>query len=431
MAAKTFEHLRLMKTKSCAFLITALLLCFELLPQAKAVNPPPDGGYPGFNTAEGQNALFNLTTGVGNTANGWYSLWSNTDGSYNTALGVGTLLFNVGDQSTGDGTQNTAVGTAALLSNTDGFRNTATGFRALFSNTIGTGNTAVGADALLSNTAVNNTAVGDGALQNNTIGGGNTAVGHSALQSNTSSANNNTAVGDGALFNHESGGSNTAVGIGALVSHETGSYNTAIGSLSLMSNTTGDYNTALGRMAGGDITGSGNVCIGPNVLGVAGANDTTWIANVYDSVATARQVYVNADNKIGTLSSSRRYKEQIEPMDQASETLFALKPVTFRYKKHVDPGQALSFGLIAEEVAEVSSELVTQDRDGNPQTVRYEAVNAMLLNEFLKEHATIKELKKEIAALTAIVEEQAAQILKVNARLELSEAAPVTAANGP
>src|SRR5215208_7237815 len=116
-----------MKTPIRLFGIFFALLCLTLLPNAQAVIPPPDGGYPGFNTAEGQNALLNLTTGVGNTAVGWYSLFSDTDGSFNTALGAGTLLFNVGDQSTGDGIENTAIGTAALLSNTTGAENTASG----------------------------------------------------------------------------------------------------------------------------------------------------------------------------------------------------------------------------------------------------------------------------------------------------------------
>jgi endosialidase-like protein len=181
-------------------------------------------------------------------------------------------------------------------------------------------------------------------------------------------------------------------------------------------------------MAGAVITGSGNVCIGSNVLGAAGVDDTTWIANVYDSVATARQVYVDADNKIGTLSSSRRYKEQIEPMEKASETLFTLKPVRFRYKKQIDPSQARSFGLIAEDVAEVSPELVTRDREGKAQTVRYEAVNAMLLNEFLKEHRKVAKLEALIAQqhkdFTTALADLKAQIQKVSAQLELNKPAP-------
>ena len=148
--------------------VVFVLVWFAIAPLVRAVVPAPDGGYPGFNTAEGQNALFNLTTGVGNTAVGWFSLWSDTDGSYNTAVGAGTLLFNVGNQSTGEGAQNTAIGTAALLNNTTGSFNTATGTTALVNNTEGVGNTAVGGSALYSNiTGINNTAVGHIALFTN------------------------------------------------------------------------------------------------------------------------------------------------------------------------------------------------------------------------------------------------------------------------
>jgi len=179
-------------------------------------------------------------------------------------------------------------------------------------------------------------------------------------------------------------------------------------------------------------------------------NDTTYIRNVYDSVASARAVFVNSDNKIGTIASSRRYKENITPMDKASEALFALKPVTFRYKKEIDRSRALSFGLIAEEVAEISPDLITRDRDGKPETVRYEAVNAMLLNEFLKEHrkveaqqskideqeATITEVRSIIAqqqegmeVLAMRLGEQASQIQKVSAQIGVSKPATQTVVN--
>jgi Chaperone of endosialidase len=182
------------------------------------------------------------------------------------------------------------------------------------------------------------------------------------------------------------------------------------------------------------------VCIGVNVNGVAGESNTTRIKNIFSSVASQRAVFVNSDNKVGTLASSRRYKEEIKPMEKASETLFALKPVTFRYKKEVDSAQALSFGLIAEDVAKVDSDLITRDEEGKPETVRYEAVNAMLLNEFLKEHRKLEELKsdfqatvaqqqKEIQALTATVKEQAAQIQKVSDKVELTKPAPRTVLN--
>jgi myosin heavy subunit len=177
-------------------------------------------------------------------------------------------------------------------------------------------------------------------------------------------------------------------------------------------------------------------------------DDTTWIKNVFASTAAARAVYVNGDDKIGTLSSSRRYKEEIKPMDKASEALFALKPVTFRYKKEVEPSGVLSFGLIAEEVAEISPDLITCDKDGTPETVRYEAVNAMLLNEFLKEHrkvqeqeVTISELKKAMETVVAQLKEQDSKIQKVSAQLataspsrgglESRESAPEVVVNNP
>ena len=160
-------------------------------------------------------------------------------------------------------------------------------------------------------------------------------------------------------------------------------------------------------------------------------SNTTRISNVYDSVATGRQVYVNSDNKIGTLSSSRRYKEEITPMEKASEPILQLKPVTFRYKKNVDPDQALSFGLIAEDVAKINRELITRDKNGKPQTVRYDAVNAMLLNEFLKEHKKVEQLESTVATLAATVKEQAAEIQKVSALLEIKSSVTQMTASNP
>ncbi len=156
-----------------------------------------------------------------------------------------------------------------------------------------------------------------------------------------------------------------------------------------------------------------------------------------------RAVYVGSDGHLGTLASSRRYKEQIKPMGKASDALFNLKPVTFRYKPQIEPSHRLSFGLIAEEVAEINPDLVGRDEQGKPQTVRYEAVNAMLLNEFLKEHkkveeqqASIVELKstvgqqrKAMDLLAAQLKEQAAQIQKVSAQFEAARPALKVAAN--
>jgi trimeric autotransporter adhesin len=468
-----------LKTITRSLLITLALLCFGLLPRVQAVVPPPDGGYPNFNTAEGQNALFGLTTGVGNAAVGWYSLFSNTDGSFNTAVGVGALVLNVGDQAAGEGVENTAVGTVALLfntsgskntavgtqalfSNTTGIVNTATGYQALFSNTTGTNNTASGRQALFSNTTgslntatgvqalndnidgVFNTATGVQALSSNTTGDDNTANGYQALNFNTTGAQN-TATGVQALKDNISGNSNTATGYLALPSNTQGGNNTATGGQALNNNTTGSQNTATGYQAGFNITGDRNVCIGAGVSGAAGIDDTTWIRNVYASVASGRAVYVNSDNKIGTLSSSRRYKEDIKPMDKASEALFALKPVTFCYNREIDRTRALSFGLIAEEVVEISPDLITCDKEGKPETVRYDAVNAMLLNEFLKEHrkvqdqerriqqqeTTITQLKKEMETVIARLREHDSKIEKVTAQIELSKPGAEMALNNP
>jgi hypothetical protein len=372
-----------LKRVTSVFLIA--LTCFGLTPQAWAVVPAPDGGYPGGNTAEGQNALLSLTCGTYNAAVGFLSLSSDSTGSFNTGIGAGTLLANTADE-------NTATGAGALLSNTNGFQNTANGAFALFSNTTG----------------FQNTATSDVALFSNTTGSFNTAIGRNALHFNTE------------------GIDNVAIGT-ALVDNTTGSANTAIGTAALGGNVTGNNNTALGSQAGSSIDGSGNVCIGKGVSGDAGVDDTTWIRNVYDSVAVTRQVYVNQDNKIGTLASTRRVKDDIKPMDKVSETIFALKPVRFRYKKEIDRYRAPQFGLVAEDVAQVNPDLVTQNENGEVETVRYEAINAMLLNEFLKERkkveqqeATIAELKSGMEALTAMVKEQASQIQKANARLGMS-----------
>jgi hypothetical protein len=383
-------------------LIVGALACFGLLLKAEAVVPAPDGGYPGFNTAEGQKALFGLTTGVANTAVGWYSLVNNTDGGYNTGVGAGTLLFNVGDQITGDGTQNTAIGVAALLFNTTGLANTASGVTALLNNIEGNGNTANGW----------------GALSNN--------------NGNPPDGSANTAVGAGALFSNTTGDSNTAIGLNALVNNTTGSGNTAVGVRALDENTSGGLNVALGVNAGHDVVAAQNViCIGLNVFG-ADVGDSCFIGNIFgETSASGAAVYVNSNHRLGTLTSSCRFKDDIKPMEKLSEALFALNPVTFHYKKKIDPTGMQQFGLVAEDVEKVNPDLVVRDKEGKPYSVRYDQVNAMLLNEFLKEHKNVQELKatlgqqqKEIAVLIAHIKEQDAKIQRVNDQLEMSNAAP-------
>jgi uncharacterized coiled-coil protein SlyX len=428
----------------CGLLLVWLsLACFALPQRTQAVVPAPDGGYPNFTTAEGTKALQSLTTGSANTAVGWYSLFSNTEGSFNTAVGVGTLLFNVGD-TTFFGMENTAMGAAALLFNTTGSFNTANGGQALLSNTEGSGNTANGFYALYSNTTGNNntangifalssnttgegnTANGDGALASNTTGEGNTANGSLALQFNTTGGGN-TANGLGALFSNTEGVGNTAVGANtdlpqttaALGSNIDGAYNTAVGQGALNNNTTGDSNTALGNSAGGAVITANNViCVGADVAG-ADVSNTTWMGNVYGVTTqsgTTAPVVVSDTGQLGTIASSERFKKDIATMEKTSEAILSLRPVTFHYK--TDSKGIPQFGLIAEEVAKVNPDLVVRDKEGKPYSVRYEQVNAMLLNEFLKEYRTVQEQKATIARLTSTDAKQEAMIANQQKQIE-------------
>jgi hypothetical protein len=376
--------------------IVLSLTCVRFLPKVEAVSPPPDGGYPGLNTAEGQNALLSLTSGVYNTAVGFSSLKSNTIGNANTAIGVNALSSNT------TGYNNTANGVNALYSNTTGYENTANGLYALFGNTTGVGNTATGASALVFNTSGND----------------NTAVGAYALLENR--ANGNTAVGAVALASSRGDG-NTAVGNGALVRNFSGSLNTALGQ------NAGQW------LQGGD---SNNIDIGANVGGVSGESNTIRIGNtdITDTfisgisgttVASGAAVLVDSDGHLGTVTSSKRFKEEIRPMNKTSEAIFSLEPVTFRYKKQIDPAGTSQFGLVAEEVDQVNPDLVVRDKAGKPYSVRYEAVNAMLLNEFLKEHRKVERLTKDFESKLAQQQKQiealSADLHKMNAQLEASK----------
>jgi hypothetical protein len=375
-----------MKTCIPPVLITVALACFALLPRAQAVVPAPDGGYPGGNTAEGLNALFSLT----------------------------------------NGTHNTAVGENALRFNSGGDNNTATGFFSLRSNTFGNQNTANGALALANNdTGRDNTASGFQALLTNTTGSENTATGLNALRKNTT------------------GISNSANGSGALYSNTTGRRNTAIGLLALSQNTIGNFNVALGDGAGnGVITADDVICIGHGITG-ANVSNTCFIGNIRGVTtqnANALPVLIDGAGQLGTASSSQRFKHDIKPMGKASEALLALEPVTFHYKS--DSANIPQFGLVAEEVEKVNPDLVVRGADGKVYTVRYDAVNAMLLNEFLKEHRKVEEHEATIAELKSTVSQQQRDfqataahqqkqiealtegLQKVSAQLEASRPAP-------
>ncbi len=330
------------------------LVCFALLPQARATCQDGCNTTTG-STFLGEDALVNNGIGTSNTGIGGFALTSNTSGAANTA-----------------------IGSAALLSNTTGQLNTATGVFALRGNTTGFENTANGVNALLENTT----------------GNFNTAIGYNTLDANTT------------------GNSNTAIGVGALGG-----------------NISGNNNTAIGFTAGNQITRDNNICIGnagfasdSNTIriGTQGTQTATFIAGIREAPlvhGTAVAVGITADGQLGVRASSARFKDEIKPMDKASEAILALQPVTFRYKHDLDPEGIPQFGLVAEEVEKVNPDLVARDEQGKPYTVRYEAVNAMLLNEFLKEHRKVEQLEKQVAALTA-------DLQKVSAQIEASKLAP-------
>jgi hypothetical protein len=416
-------------------LIPLLLVCFGLAPLTQAVVPPPDGGYPGANTAEGTDALLSLTTGIWNTALGFEALKFDTVGRTNTATGVRALGSNI------SGSFNTANGVNAMNMNLDGWFNSAVGAYALATNTMGDGNTAVGYTSLWKNTNDYSTAAGYAALYNNTTGFANTAVGAFALFSNTTSGNSSNAFGYRALF-----------------SQTTGLYNNGFGWNALGSNVSGTNNSAIGDGAGQVVTGSSNTCLGANTCGnTTTANNVVCIGSGASGENFSNRAYIPnvgqftqnvggdvewvtvriTDGKLGHSASSRRYKEDINPMGDASEVIYKLKPVTYRFKQtDVDPKkgpqpQNLDYGLIAEDVAEIDPKLAIRDGNGQIESVRYMAIYNMMLNEFLKEHRTVEELKKEIAALTTTVKEQAAQIQKVSAQLETGKPATKVVVNTP
>ena len=395
--------------------LAVVLACVALVPPPRAfgVTPSPDGGYPGNNTASGVNALF-FNTGFNNTATGFAALEHNTTASFNTADGL-----------------------SALFSNTTGFYNTAAGAQALFSNTVGANNTAEGTNALFSNTTGSaNTATGFETLVSNTIGSQNTATGWKALFSNTDGSGN-TAAGLQALLSNTSGDDNTAIGLEALSSNTIGSNNIALGTSAGSNLTAGDNNIDIGNSG---VAGEGNTIR----IGIGGTQSATFIAGISGATASGgAAVFVASNGQLGTTTSSRRFKQEIKPMDKASEAILALRPVTFRYKQEIDPKGIPQFGLVAEEVEQVNPDLVVRDAEGKVYTARYEAVNAMLLNEFLKEHrkveeqqATIAQLKsagakqealnaeqsKQMQLLAARLKKQESQIQKVSAQFEINSA---------
>ena len=445
-----------MKTTILLFSIILVFLSVTISPQARAACQ--DGCLSNANTVQGDNALISLTTGGLNAGFGFNALQNNTTGVLNTAIGYEALMLNT------DGGENTAIGGEALFFNTTGGSNTAVGVSASRFNTTGNSNTAVGWDALFFNgTGSGNTAVGWSAMTGGDGGSDNTAIGFSALQHGPASSNNtaigsnalfstfdgssNTATGSNALSRNVNGSSNAATGFNALQNNRTGSFNTAFGAQALIHNKTGSFNIALGSKAGMNLTlGDNNIDIGNDGVtgeaatirvGTTGTQTNTYVAGISGAIVpTGVAVIVDTDGHLGTTTSSARFKEAIKPMNKASEAVLALNPVTFRYKKELDPTGTTQFGLVAEEVEKVSPDLVARDEQGKPYTVRYEAVNAMLLNEFLKAHRKIQELEANNAQQQRNFAEQQKQIealtaglQKVNAQLELGKSAPRTVLN--
>ena len=328
-------------------------------------------------------------------------------------LSLGTGAGNPGVST---GNRDTALGEQALASNTTGSDNTAVGAEALFSNTSGSTNTGVGSFALWANTTgLVNAAFGSGTLSGNTTGNANSAFGTSALSSNTT------------------GGSNTAVGIQALFGVSTGSNNTAVGANAL-GNTSGSGNIALGRLAGTNIIGGGNnIDVGNTAPGnesdtirIGSTQTRAFLAGVNGvTVSSGTAVYIDSNGQLGTITSSLRFKEDVESMGDTSDALMKLRPVTFRYKAPYDDGShLLQYGLIAEEVAKVYPDLVQYDGQGKPFTVRYHEINTMLLNELQKQHAKVAEQQAEVGQLKSQLAEQEARIQRLEALLARQPEAP-------
>jgi trimeric autotransporter adhesin len=385
------------------FLVIPLMLaCFALAPAAREPAGADQLCQAGCdisleNTFLGQDTLINNTTGFQNAATGSFALTNNTTGFNNTATGAEALEAN----STGN--NNTATGWEALSDNTTGIQNTAIGSFALFNNTTGNGNTAIGLNALLSNNAGVNTATGVNALAGNTTGIGNTANG--TFAANFSNGDNNTAIGFQAYTQATAGNNNTTLGFNAGAHLTTGSDNIDIGNLGVASD-------------------SGTIRIG-----TVGTQTKAFIAGIRDAAIGGVEVRVNMNGRLGTVPSSKRFKDVIKPMDKASAVLLALRPVTFHYKPEIDPEGIPQFGLVAEEVEKVNPDLVVHDKEGKPYSVRYDQVNAMLLNEFLKEHRKVEDQGAMIAKQQKQIEALTAGLQKVSAQVELSKPAPRTVLN--
>jgi hypothetical protein len=382
-----------------------------------AVKTAVDNNHARITTLESTAASPNITGNI--------TLVPSTATAGNIMKGATRFLHNYGNN-------NTFLGENAGNFTMTGTFNTASGWNSLHSNTTGYDNTAIGGNSLHSNTTGHdNTASGVTALYSNTIGNYNTASGKEALFSNTT-GNSNTASGYGALNGNTTGNSNTASGYVALYNNATGSYNTASGYIALYNNTTGNYNIAIGYGAGQNLTtGNSNIAIGnsgfvaeANTIRIGSADQTrAFIAGIrgVTTATAAIPVLIGTDGQLGTTSSSRRVKDDIADMGEASSALMKLRPVTFHYKADKNPkGRALQYGLIAEEVEKVAPSLVARSADGEIETVFYQHLTPMLLNEYQKQQRTIEAqsamLTRQTARIAAL-EKQAAEVAELRQQM--------------
>jgi hypothetical protein len=405
------------------FRVFLLTLCLLLIQPTFAQTPTKSASTPTSNQPESAPPPATVT---GSGTADYIPLWTGStvlgdSKIYQTGgfVGIGTTTPAVALDVSG----RVGVSKAYRIANVDvlampgglGDGNIAVGYEALVHNTSGISNTAIGYGALQSNnTGFDNMASGSFALQNNTTGSDNTACAEFALMSNTTGFGN-TASGNAALEFNTAGNGNTADGYQALVG-VTGSYNIGIGYQSAENTSSGSSNIAIGYRAANNVTGanSNNIHIanegtssdnGTIRIGTAGTQTTFFAAGIYGVSAgnnDAIPVLIDSAGQLVTLSSSRRFKEDVQDMADASRGLMQLRPVTFRYKKPLaDGSQPLQYGLIAEEVAEVYPDLVTHSSDGQIETVKYQVLNSMLLNEVQRQQAEIRALQERLDRMDA------------------------------
>jgi hypothetical protein len=337
-----------------------------------------------------------------------------TAGGYNTAVGYAALAIN-----TGSG--NTAVGKSALSANLSGNENSAFGGGALTATTTGESNSAFGKHSLYSNlTGGSNAAFGQTSLYSNTTGSANSAFGQAALSSATT-ASYNSAFGMYSLYSSATGGSNSAVGAFSLRYLESGQANSVLGNSALTNLRSGSGNIGVGANSGyALIEGNNNIYIGSYVDGTANESSTirigrsadhsrVFIAGAYGvnvSASIGQPVYIGNDGQLGTFNSSRRYKEDIRPIDNSAELVEKLSPVSFRYKKaQADGTKPLHYGLIAEEVEGIAPELVVYNAEGQVESVAYQMLIPILLDELKRQQQINSTQAAEIDRLMTLEKE--------------------------